>query len=242
MDMIWDSYNSTRMKVSIVLLFVLASVAMASFGVDMSTLTTLDNLKCLRSNYSTNFLAMRAYRSYGAIDPNAKAMIKLAKEAGIDFVDVYMFPCPTKDPIVQADELLAEIKGSTYTYVWVDVEDNYNPQCNWTTLSYNESCEYVQKLVKYLESKDQNVGIYASKYMWNLIMGDPQACPRLSDRPLWYAHYDGKESFDDFVPFGGWTVPTQKQYKGTTTICNAEVDFNWYPMCSGKRCLNLKVE
>jgi hypothetical protein len=45
----------------------------------MSTLTTLENLKCLRSNYSANFLVMRAYRSYGAIDPNAKEMIKLAK-------------------------------------------------------------------------------------------------------------------------------------------------------------------
>ena len=31
-------------------------------------------------------------------------------------------------------------------------------------------------------------------------------------------------------------MPTYKQYKGTTTICNAEVDFNWYPMCKGGDC------
>lgn len=85
------------------MLLLLLTIALCSFGVDMSTLTTLENLKCMRSQYKTNFLVMRAYRSYGAIDPNAKAMVKLALDAGIDFVDVYFFPCPTKDPITQAD-------------------------------------------------------------------------------------------------------------------------------------------
>ena len=78
--------------------------------------------------------------------------------------------------------------------------------------------------------------------MWTKIMGSATACPKFTDLPLWYPHYDGKESFDDFEPFGGWKQPTQKQYKGTTKICDAEVDFNWYPMCSGKRCINLKTE
>ena len=68
-------------------------------------------------------------------------------------------------------------------------------------------------------------------------MGDATACPRFTGKPLWYPHYDGVQSFDDFAAFGGWTAPTMKQYKGTTTICDAEVDFNWYPMCKGKDCL-----
>lgn len=127
-------------KSRFVLLFFLVSATLSSFGVDMSTLATVESLNCLRANYSTNFFAMRAYRSYGAVDPNAKAMISLARKAGIDFVDVYMFPCPTKDPETQVDEMLAEIAGSQYLYVWVDVEDNYNPQCNWTTLTPQQSC------------------------------------------------------------------------------------------------------
>ena len=118
----------------IISLFLVACV-LCSFGVDMSTLTTLDNLKCLRQQYSVNFLVMRAYRSYGSIDPNAKAMIQLARDAGIDFVDVYFFPCPTKDPETQAQEMLTELSNSTYNNIWVDVEDNYNPQCNWTKLT-----------------------------------------------------------------------------------------------------------
>lgn len=87
----------------------LISICFCSFGIDMSTLTTLENLKCLRNQYSANFLITRAYKSFGAVDTNAKSMIRLARQAGIDFVDVYLFPCPTKDPIVQADEMLAEL-------------------------------------------------------------------------------------------------------------------------------------
>lgn len=57
--------------------------------------------------------------------------------------------------------------------------------------------------------------------MWTRILGSPTACQRFTDKPLWYPHYDGAQSFDDFTPFGGWTVPTYKQYQGTTTICGA---------------------
>jgi hypothetical protein len=44
-----------------------------------------------------------------------------------------------------------------------------------------------------------------------------------------YANYDDEPSFADFRPFGGWTKPAFKQYHGTTTICGAGIDKNWYP-------------
>lgn len=47
--------------------------------------------------------------------------------------------------------------------------------------------------------------------------------------PLWYPHYDGSPSYSDFVPFGGWTSPSMKQFAGDSWICNVEVDQNWYP-------------
>jgi hypothetical protein len=78
------------------------------------------------------------------------------------------------------------------------------------------------------EAKKQGVtlGIYTSASQWNPIMG---GSTKFSYLPLWYAHYDNNPSFSDFVAFGGWTKPNIKQYKGTTSVCSASVDYNWYP-------------
>ena len=60
-------------------------------------------------------------------------------------------------------------------------------------------------------------------------MGSTTACKDVAGDPLWYAHYDKKESYGDFVAFGGWTKPGMKQYVGDTTVCGADVDYNYYP-------------
>lgn len=73
----------------------------------------------------------------------------------------------------------------------------------------------------------KRVGIYASTYMWNQIMGATDRCNKFMSLPLWYAHYDGVPSFTDYKPFGGWTKPTVKQYKGTTALCGASIDLNF---------------
>lgn len=65
--------------------------------------------------------------------------------------------------------------------------------------------------------------------MWTTIFGSKTACTDVSSEPLWYAHYDNNPTFADFAPFGGWTKPSIKQYKGSTAICGATVDFNYYP-------------
>jgi len=35
----------------------------------------------------------------------------------------------------------------------------------------------------------------------------------MSNRQLWYAHYDNNPSFSDFSPFGGWSKPAIKQVR-----------------------------
>lgn len=59
-------------------------------------------------------------------------------------------------------------------------------------------------------------------------MGGAKKCKGLKKVPLWYAHYDNKANFKDFKKFGGWKKPLMKQYKGTTTLCKAGVDLNYY--------------
>lgn len=88
----------------------------------------------------------------------------------------------------------------------------------------------MQELVQAVEARGRSVGIYASGYMWNQIVGSKDACTNFANYPLWYAHYDGKESFDDWPTskFGGWTTPTMKQYAGTAAICGTAVDLSYY--------------
>lgn len=70
-----------------------------------------------------------------------------------------------------------------------------------------------------------SLGIYSSASQWSPIMG---GSTKFSSLPLWYAHYDSNPSFSDFSPFGGWSKPAIKQYAGTTSICSASIDKNYY--------------
>jgi hypothetical protein len=64
--------------------------------------------------------------------------------------------------------------------------------------------------------------------MWQSIFGSFTACTSVASQQLWYAHYDGSASFADFQAFGGWTKPAIKQFQGTTSLCGASVDKNYY--------------
>lgn len=66
--------------------------------------------------------------------------------------------------------------------------------------------------------------------MWNQIFGAADACQLFMDRPLWYAHYDYKEDFDDWEAnkFGGWLEPTLKQFTFKAEVCGLKVDESYY--------------
>lgn len=46
-----------------------------------------------------------------------------------------------------------------------------------------------------------------------------------------YAHYDNKQTFSDFAPFGGWTVPYAKQYMGDVYDCGYVLFYIWVLFC-----------
>lgn len=85
-------------KIHIFVLVVLTSTINCEFGIDLSTLTSVDSFKCFLSNYT--FLNVRAWRSYGAFDPNSVQTLANAKQAGfhVDNIGVYMFPCSFGKP------------------------------------------------------------------------------------------------------------------------------------------------
>jgi GH25 family lysozyme M1 (1,4-beta-N-acetylmuramidase) len=81
-----------------------------------------------------------------------------------------------------------------------------------------------------IQNRGRAVGIYATAYMWNQILGDKTACPKFTNIPLWYAHYDSTQSFDDWTnnKFAGWTTPTIKQYNGDAVVCGFQMDVDYF--------------
>ena len=56
-----------------------------------------------------------------------------------------------------------------------------------------------------------HAGVYANWNGWSQIVGREWSYPAGKGLPVWYAHYDSKQTFADFQPFGGWTKPAMKR-------------------------------
>jgi len=99
-----------------------------------------------------------------------------------------------------------------YNTIWLDIEDNPSTGCEWTQVSAEDRCTFLQDLVTEVKSRGRKVGIYSSHYEWNSVFGSATACSKFTDLPLWFAYYDGYQNFDAFTkyPFGGWTTPYAK--------------------------------
>ncbi len=110
--------------------------------------------------------------------------------------------------------------GATYGMLWLDIE---GPDY-WST-DPSKNVNFLQGMVDEGKKRGVSLGIYSSSSQWSPIMG---GSTQFKSLPLWYAHYDNNPSFSDFKAFGGWTTPNIKQYAGTTSICSASVDKNYY--------------
>lgn len=150
-----------------------------------------------------------------------------------------MFPCRGKDASVQVKDLIDYLDSmkddqSPFAYttgtIWLDIETNPSTGCSWTLGNNETNCQFIKKLVDEIQARGRSVGIYASHYMWLQILGAVDKCNIFTTIPIWYAHYDKVQSFDDWQTnkFGGWTVPTLKQYAGDSPICGFKVDLSYY--------------
>ena len=124
--------------------------------------------------------------------------------------------------------MMAAVPNNLYGMTWIDIETNPSPNCAWTT-DGDSNCAFIKELVSAVKARGKKVGLYATGFMWNQIFGNRTACQELGSEPLWYAHYDGKETLTDFVPFGGWTKPLIKQFADGPAVCGANIDHNYSP-------------
>lgn len=106
-------------NLQILLILSLAVGSLCTTGIDVANAITTSAFTCAK-NAGYSFAIVRAWRSYGAFDPNVVANLKNAKSAGLT-TDIYMFPCRGKSATTQVDETIAGVPGDLYTHVWVDV-------------------------------------------------------------------------------------------------------------------------
>eukprot|EP01112_Ceratiomyxa_fruticulosa_P020680 TRINITY_DN7129_c0_g1_i5.p1 TRINITY_DN7129_c0_g1~~TRINITY_DN7129_c0_g1_i5.p1 ORF type:complete len:219 (-),score=33.28 TRINITY_DN7129_c0_g1_i5:92-748(-) len=196
----------------------------ATYGLDLSQATSQASFDCLHQN-GYDFAVVRCYQSVGRVDPNCGDSVNRAWASGMAHVDVYLFPCfSCGNPAGQVSATISYLRNNNVKFgmLWFDIE---GPGTYWGS-SQSANANFFAGLVSEARALGVTIGIYTSASQWNPIMGGYTGG---SPYPLWYAHYDGSASFSDFSAFGGWTKPSIKQFAGTTAICSAGIDKNWYP-------------
>jgi hypothetical protein len=202
-----------------------------SLGVDVSSSVSTNELSCILTSGYTN-IVVRCYRSLGSPDPQAVGTISNAASAGFSSsnIDVYMFPCPLcgTSAASQVDAAVSNLvnNGANFNMFWIDVEDT-NTNAYWGTDQSASQTFMIDLLIEAVNQLGRpRVGIYSSKYMWQLIFGDSNwdCC---SAYQLWFADYDGNPSLSGFSSFGGWQSATRKQYSGNGNVCSVSVDLDY---------------
>ena len=199
-----------------------AVMAVATVGGDVSNVYGTSVYQCAK-RAGWNFMIARSYHNYGAVDTNTVANIRNSKAAGIPYNDIYHFPCSFGQSAASqvADDL--NNVGRIFGMMWFDIETNEDSNCAWR--GAGENCQFMGELISAGHANGVHMGIYASAYMWESIMG---SCTVGSSLALWYAHYDGRQTFADFSPFGGWSRPAMKQYYDSVGYCGINSDADWY--------------
>lgn len=120
---------------------------------------------------------------------------------------------------------LALLNGFPIRRLWLDVEDTAARKYDQPTTEAK-----VQAALAELDgfpASAGGAGIYTGGWFWQnrLYMDNTET---FKTRPLWDAHYDGiPDACQGFIPYGGWTDASIKQYQGTTTLAgipNVDLD------------------
>jgi len=208
--------------------------AQAGNGFDIAVPATTTNLQCMITAGYTSVI-VRAWRSSGVFDTNARTTLSNAAAAGMPHIDVYMFPCPTCSATAaqQFNTMIADLAGVKFGIAWLDIEEDTVGQY-WSTSTTTNQAWY-SALVAACVASGVRCGVYSNINNWSRIFGSTTfQVGGGSSMPLWYAQYDSVKSFSSYSSnhFGGWATPTapaMKQYASPTgTTCSLGIDQNWF--------------
>jgi hypothetical protein len=211
-----------RFGLALVALAACFAVSSATIGIDISSLFAVSSWQCLRNSGYT-FAIVRCFCSTGNPDHNCPQSVSNAWQAGFEYVDIYMFPCPQcGNARAQVQSLYNFASNVKYGLMWLDIE---GPEY-WLG-NYDSNRGFMNDLANSAKEifGDKLGGIYTNKNGWVSIFGDWSAWGSL---PLWWAYWDESPSFDNFSPFCGWNKPAIKQYVGDGSACGIVIDKNYY--------------
>jgi GH25 family lysozyme M1 (1,4-beta-N-acetylmuramidase) len=228
--------NRKMLKIIVLLVsfFVIFNQGFRGFDISVHQRNaTLSQYQCLKRLYS--YAIIHGYRSLGRVNEFAPEMIKNSRIAGFTKIDIYVFLNFTQNPKQQIIDTINFIKknGENFDRIWLDIEEK--------VLIFHKLKRFYgtcpQNVAFFTAAKDEivkqgyKVGIYSSKSQWDPIMCSFDG---FKQYPLWYAHYDNVQSFNNFREFGGWNLsnnqPMMKQYAGTVSNqCVNGIDLNWSP-------------
>jgi hypothetical protein len=183
------------------------------------------------SNYSDPFTpaSLASLRSAGvehvivqAVDPPpgyppgvTGQQVMACIDAGFS-VDAYVWLWFDAD-IDDIHHKLSLIDGLAIRQLWLDVEDTAAIRYDAATCNAKVSAA-LAVCDAYGTTSGQRCGTYSGRWFWidNRYMGNTTA---FADRELWDANYDDvADAAMGFVPYGGWTGPRIKQFRGSTTV------------------------
>lgn len=186
-----------------------------------------------------SFVVIEAVQGSHGVAPNIISCVRLAQQAGLE-VFLYGWFCPvcasqssgsdTARDTIAALQGLGLHAGVNYsTPFWIDVE-NCDPYDNCWLASFDANRAYLESLVGSFTSRGALVGIYASPYEWQHLLGSSGFTDSaFSGLPLWYPAWGGKPNMSSFSSFGGWTTPAMHQYAASSDVCYSAVDLDFMP-------------
>ena len=204
-------------SISILVTVLLLAQAFAQYKQMIDISEEINDPECFTKD--KDVIVLRAFDSVGRVDPNlAKNIAKLANYTRELWV--YMLPCYScGNPQKQVQAVLDAIKNVRVDFVYIEVQGSKWDKDHAKNRGFVKA---IADVIRPLSSK--RAGIFTSQPHWKHIMG--LDCSEFNDLHLWYEHADGSIEHKDFLPFGGWKVPTAKQYTQGKEYCNNTARFD----------------
>ncbi|EPB77546.1 hypothetical protein ANCCEY_03388 [Ancylostoma ceylanicum] len=212
------------------------------YAVDVNVPVSVTQFQCIRnSSYNVAFISAYSTAGQGQPDWHAPINIQNANAAGLKS-EVYMRPQPrsTKTGVQQFDEMYGGLRNNNINIktIWIQMTSLTNWYSN-TTYNLNFINGILTRasvhMLGRLKNKQYNlnIGIYTSRYEWNVITDGGEA----ENMMLWYWNVYGNgpanespANFNDFIPFGGWASPSAKQFGQSESVCGVTVNRDIYSL------------
>jgi len=140
--------------------------------------------------------------------------------------DIYVELCRGINATSQINLVHSKISSFYPIYfVWMKVEPSSNPECSWEGYSQSDNCNFLKEAAQAINTRN-SPGVFSTARIWKQFFGsscdtfatDIGALNIWSNYESSAGRVNSPKSFDDYVPFGGWTSPGIKKLVGSVTI------------------------